>query len=167
MRTECAQQLAMSHYKRFSRNTRNLLKRKNMHLQSYNRVLCSNNVEETLTHLFWDCTFELNCWSYLFPNKKRGSSSYDELCLMAQLIPAEIALDTILMGCWSIWSIRNDKIFHQAPAYPYWWKFYLREGLNIAKIKIPLRIKIFMWFVHKQVILTKDNLANRRWEGSK
>jgi hypothetical protein len=24
-----------------------------------------------------------------------------------------------------------------------------------------------MWFVHKEVILTKDNLAKRRWEGSK
>uniref|UniRef100_A0A453GLK9 Reverse transcriptase zinc-binding domain-containing protein n=1 Tax=Aegilops tauschii subsp. strangulata TaxID=200361 RepID=A0A453GLK9_AEGTS len=30
----------------------------------------------------------------------------------------------------------------------------------------PLRIKIFMWFVHKQVILTKDNLIKRRWVGS-
>uniref|UniRef100_A0A453BSX6 Reverse transcriptase zinc-binding domain-containing protein n=1 Tax=Aegilops tauschii subsp. strangulata TaxID=200361 RepID=A0A453BSX6_AEGTS len=34
------------------------------------------------------------------------------------------------------------------------------------KIKVPLRIKIFMWFVHKQVILTKDNLIKRRWVGS-
>lgn len=24
-----------------------------------------------------------------------------------------------------------------------------------------------MWFVHNKVILTKDNLAKRRWEGSK
>uniref|UniRef100_A0A452XPE3 Reverse transcriptase zinc-binding domain-containing protein n=1 Tax=Aegilops tauschii subsp. strangulata TaxID=200361 RepID=A0A452XPE3_AEGTS len=30
----------------------------------------------------------------------------------------------------------------------------------------PLRIKVFMWFVHKQVILTKDNLAKRNWVGS-
>ena len=27
-------------------------------------------------------------------------------------------------------------------------------------------MKIFMWFVHKQVILTKDNLIKRRWVGS-
>uniref|UniRef100_A0A453JTN1 Reverse transcriptase zinc-binding domain-containing protein n=1 Tax=Aegilops tauschii subsp. strangulata TaxID=200361 RepID=A0A453JTN1_AEGTS len=30
----------------------------------------------------------------------------------------------------------------------------------------PLKIKVFMWFVHKQVILTKDNLAKRNWTGS-
>ena len=32
--------------------------------------------------------------------------------------------------------------------------------------KVPLRNKVFMWFVHKEVVLTKDNLAKRNWEGS-
>ena len=42
----------------------------------------------------------------------------------------------------------------------------LSRSVHIWKVKIPLRIKIFMWFVHKQVILTKDNLIKRRWVGS-
>jgi hypothetical protein len=33
------------------------------------------------------------------------------------------------------------------------------------KIKVPLKIRIFMWFLHKKVILNKDNLAKRRWTG--
>ena len=37
------------------------------------------------------------------------------------------------------------------------------RSLHIWKVKVPLKIKVFMWFVHKQVILTKDNLANRNW----
>lgn len=37
----------------------------------------------------------------------------------------------------------------------------------IWKLKVPLKIKIFMWFLHKGVILTKDNLAKRRWQGCK
>ena len=40
-----------------------------------------------------------------------------------------------------------------------------RSG-HIWKIKVSLKIKVFMWFVHKGVILTKDNLAKRNWEGS-
>jgi hypothetical protein len=40
------------------------------------------------------------------------------------------------------------------------------KSIHILKIKVPLRIKIFMWFVHKEVILTKDNLAKHNWEGS-
>ena len=30
---------------------------------------------------------------------------------------------------------------------------------HVWKVKVPLKIKVFMWFVHKQVNLTKDNLA--------
>ena len=33
-------------------------------------------------------------------------------------------------------------------------------------MKVPLKIKIFMWFLHRKVILTKDNLAKRNWEGN-
>jgi hypothetical protein len=33
------------------------------------------------------------------------------------------------------------------------------------KIKVPLKIRIFMWFVYNKVILTKDNLAKRHWIG--
>jgi hypothetical protein len=34
------------------------------------------------------------------------------------------------------------------------------------RIKIPNKIKIFLWYLKKGVILTKDNLAKRRWKGS-
>jgi hypothetical protein len=40
---------------------------------------------------------------------------------------------------------------------------YLRKYL--WKIKIPLKIKIFMWFLSNKVLLTKDNLAKRKWNG--
>jgi hypothetical protein len=35
----------------------------------------------------------------------------------------------------------------------------------IWKIKVPLKIRIFMWFLLKRVILTKDNLKKRNWQG--
>jgi hypothetical protein len=41
---------------------------------------------------------------------------------------------------------------------------FLRKYL--WKLKIPLKIKIFMWFLNNKVLLTKDNLAKRRWTGS-
>lgn len=33
------------------------------------------------------------------------------------------------------------------------------------EIKIPLKIKIFMWFLNNKVLLTKDNFAKRNWVG--
>jgi hypothetical protein len=34
----------------------------------------------------------------------------------------------------------------------------------IWKLKLPLKIKVFMWYLYKGVILTKDNLARRQWQ---
>jgi hypothetical protein len=41
---------------------------------------------------------------------------------------------------------------------------YLKK--YIWKMKVPLKIKIFMWFFHRKVILTKDNLLKRNWNGN-
>jgi hypothetical protein len=35
----------------------------------------------------------------------------------------------------------------------------------IWKLKLPLKIKVFLWYLYKGVILTKDNLARRLWQG--
>jgi hypothetical protein len=42
-------------------STRELLRRKSMHLDDYNCVLCSLAVEESLVHLFLDCPFSESC----------------------------------------------------------------------------------------------------------
>jgi hypothetical protein len=41
------------------------------------------------------------------------------------------------------------------------WPYYL------WKLKVPLEIRIFIWLLNKQVLLTKDNLIGRNWVGCK
>ncbi|WVZ79237.1 hypothetical protein U9M48_026841 [Paspalum notatum var. saurae] len=36
---------------------------------------------------------------------------------------------------------------------------------RLWKLKAPLKIKVFLWYLRIGVILTKDNLANRNWHG--
>jgi hypothetical protein len=38
---------------------------------------------------------------------------------------------------------------------------------KLWKLKILLRIKVFGWYLHKGVVLTKDNLAKQNLHGSK
>jgi hypothetical protein len=38
---------------------------------------------------------------------------------------------------------------------------------RLWKLKIPLWINVFGWYLHKEVILTKDNLAKENQHGSK
>jgi len=35
----------------------------------------------------------------------------------------------------------------------------------IWKLKLPLKIKIFLWYLYMRVVLTKDNLARRYRQG--
>jgi hypothetical protein len=37
---------------------------------------------------------------------------------------------------------------------------------KIWKMKVPLKIKIFAWYLRKGVVLTNDNLAKQNWNGS-
>jgi hypothetical protein len=42
----------------------------------------------------------------------------------------------------------------------YFLKIYL-------EMKVPLKIRTFMWFLHLKVLLTKDNLVKRHWKDGK
>jgi hypothetical protein len=43
----------------------------------------------------------------------------------------------------------------------------IRHNNPLWKLKIPLKIKVFLWYLGRGVILTKDNLARRNWKGNK
>jgi len=38
---------------------------------------------------------------------------------------------------------------------------HIKVTQEIWRVKLPLKIKIFLWFLKKGVILTKDNLAKK------
>jgi hypothetical protein len=42
----------------------------------------------------------------------------------------------------------------------------VRDNKDLWKLKIPLKIKVFMWYLKRGVTLTKDNLAKRNWPGN-
>lgn len=58
-------------------------------------------------------------------------------------------------GLFSVKSMYEDLMNDHTP--------YLRKYL--WKLKIPLKIKIFMWFLSNKILLTEDNLAKRQWTG--
>ena len=46
-------------------STRNILRRRHMLLDSYSCVLCNSLVEESVDHLFADCSFARMCWDFI------------------------------------------------------------------------------------------------------
>lgn len=121
-------------------NTRNLLKGKSMHLDCYECVFSNEGAEETLMHLFWDCTFAQDCWDTIFTHRHRGTSAYDEIFLACHRLPKSIAMDIIILGCWNIWIQRNGKLFRREVQSQITWKFMLKQDLTLLKHRISKRI---------------------------
>jgi hypothetical protein len=42
----------------------------------------------------------------------------------------------------------------------------LKLNRMLWKLKLPIKINFFLWYLGRDVILTKDNLAKRRWKDS-
>lgn len=92
-------------------STRELLRRRNMHLDDYNCVLCTSLIEESASHLFLACPFATACWASpgLFIHHP------DDPFVTLQLHKAQLQLPfyivIIITMCLSIWAVRNYLIF--------------------------------------------------------
>jgi hypothetical protein len=66
------------------------------------------------------------------------------------------------------WTLTRSGIFTVKSMYAKMINSSVRfKHMYLWKMKVPLKIKIFMWFLNKKILLTKDNLAKRNWNGSK
>ena len=64
------------------------------------------------------------------------------------------------------WNLTESGLFSVKPMYADLMNGHTRFLRKyLWKLKVPLKIKIFMWFLHRKVLLTKDNLARRSWTG--
>ncbi|WVZ96731.1 hypothetical protein U9M48_042332 [Paspalum notatum var. saurae] len=66
----------------------------------------------------------------------------------------------------AIWSLTKHGYFTVKSLYNFLVdQSALPLNKKLWKLKLPLKIKIFVWFLMKGVILTKDNLKKRNWNG--
>jgi hypothetical protein len=67
-----------------------------------------------------------------------------------------------------IWNWEKNKRFSVKTMYTHLCRAdTVNNNKRIWKAKIPLKIKIFLWLLQQDAILTKDNLIKRKWLGDK
>ena len=67
--------------------------------------------------------------------------------------------------CFS-WSLSNKTFYVQSMYKDIMSSERVPQQCITWKVKFPLKIKIFLWYLNKGVILTKDNLVKRQWKGN-
>jgi hypothetical protein len=128
-------------------STRNLLRRKNMQLDSFNCVLCSFITEESRSHLFLDCPFAAACWFQIGVEIPLQSSVPDIFQQIKDQLAHPFFMESILLMCWAIWNTRNDLIFKGVqPNLEECHRRFLKEcSLLRLRVKPSLEQRFLSW----------------------
>lgn len=120
-------------------NTRNILFRICFHLETYNCATMQCGQEETPVHLFWTCPMGMRCWDYVCPQRNRNLSLHEAFSCMKSKLNLSFFIDLLILASWSIWMIRNNKLFrNERPTFERWKAIYLLE-LNWLKYRIKAK----------------------------
>jgi hypothetical protein len=94
-------------------NTRNLLRRKNMALDSFDCELCLLFKEEKPGHLFFKCPFVKNCWNRIGVTPPTWLKPDRAARHIKSSLKVPFAMDIIILMFWSIWTQINAWLFNQ------------------------------------------------------
>ena len=120
-------------------NTRNLLGRKNFHIQSYSCAVLQCTQEEMLMHLFWSCPFAAQCWDYVCPQRSRNLSVHEAFSDIKEKLGVPFYMEIMILAAWGIWIVRNNQIFNnQMPSFASWKAIYFQE-LRLVSYRIRIK----------------------------
>jgi hypothetical protein len=133
-------------------NTRNLLGRKNFQIPSYLCEICQGNHEETLVHLFWNYSFSQECWDFICPTRERNLSVLEAFADVKAKLKVPFSSEIIILAAWSIWMMRNNKIFNnQIPSFRNWKGFFIQELRMVAHRMKKKHVQSFKEWLQSQV----------------
>ena len=92
-------------------STRNILRRRNMHLDSYTCENCILQREETIAHLFLRCNFAKACWLSIGVISPSTSCPKTAVARLRRQLNVPFWMEIITLMAWSIWKARNGWIF--------------------------------------------------------
>ncbi|TVU06152.1 hypothetical protein EJB05_49350, partial [Eragrostis curvula] len=152
-------------------NTRNMLRRRNHHLESgYNCVLCHQDTEETLYHLFFDCTFSTSCWFSIGILWDGELDIHERVMEAKRQFQHQFFMEIFSIATWGIWKVRNAKIFDHKHPIVASWKQAFRDEIILHLYRIPDRHHQFFGQKKKIAILEVTRMdkifLNGTWVGS-
>jgi hypothetical protein len=116
---------------KFILNTRGVLRRRNMNLECYECVLCNQQTEESIEHLFIGCPFAVQAWHSINLDVNSDLLPLQNLELLRIQINESFFMEVIILLCWAIWMCRNNFIFRQIPPSTQNCKFIFKTEFNL------------------------------------
>lgn len=92
-------------------STTDLLRRKQMELDSYTCDLCIRRKLETVAHLFLRCNFAKARWNAIGVTSVSTRPLLQIFKMITDKLLVPFAMDIIILMTWSIWTTRNNWMF--------------------------------------------------------
>jgi hypothetical protein len=93
-------------------STRDLLRRKNLPLDSYACELCILQRPETTNHLFLRCNFAKACWDSIGVTAVTSRHMPRAFRAIKDKLAVPFFMEIIILMTWSLWRTRNDWFFN-------------------------------------------------------
>ncbi|KAF8712024.1 hypothetical protein HU200_028854 [Digitaria exilis] len=124
-----------------------------MQLDSHNCVLCVENVEEDIMHLFFECPFAGACWIYLDIHWDTSLDFQTMLLRARERFDSVIFTEVVIMAMWALWTHGNSIIFYDGFLSFAWWRKTFFEGMKAVTLRVqsPLKDKILAWLSSLQL----------------
>lgn len=129
-------------------NTRNMLRRRNQFLEEgYSCVLCQNDIEETIDHLFFFCPASTARWFALGIIWDSNADIHERLHTARQEFLQPFFMEIVMIAAWGIWNERNAFIFNKkVPNFSLWKAAFKKVILDhFCRIKPALHESIRQW----------------------
>lgn len=103
-------------------NTRNMLKRRHYNIgDDHNCLLCGRNIEETVEHMIFTCSFSKQCWQALDINWEPFGDRVQAIEDQQTNHPTPMLFENFVVASWSLWKERNNKHFRSIdPSFRSW-----------------------------------------------
>jgi hypothetical protein len=104
-------------------NTRNMLNRRQFAVMNndFTCLLCAARLEETLTHLFFNCSFDRECWEAVGIAWPNSDKRFTLLHGGKDAWGRPMFMEVFVVVAWGIWKERNNKYFRGIhPSFASW-----------------------------------------------
>jgi hypothetical protein len=129
-------------------NTRDILRRRGKHLEEgYACPLCHDNVDETMLHLFFECSSVTTRWYMIGIQWSVQHNVFQMLEQKKAQLNIPCFMDLFMIAAWCIWKERNDFVFNGKPPSSADWKlrFVNEVKLHFCRFKPFFQHVISLW----------------------
>jgi hypothetical protein len=103
-------------------NTKSMLQRRHLNIQDDAIcVMCNSGAEETIDHLFFECTFATECWATINIDWDTSLPLLDMFTHARKAHSISFFTEATLIAAWELCKVRNDKIFQRRDPAPSLW----------------------------------------------